>query len=176
MKLLRVLSSKDLDEVNEFLDELKDGDQYKKRLKALEDQKNEINDLIEVHGKVKEIDGLNLKARQLKEGADRLVEDAQADREKAKKDSAEQDSASQRMIAARNKDASERFEERERALVTGENALGTREKAHARSLDDLAEREKEVAADMHSAVAIRTTYTEAVASLKTAIESTAKAL
>ena len=176
MKLLRVLSGKDLDEINEFLGELKDGDAYKKRLAALEDQKKEVNALIEVYGKVEEIEGLNLKARQLKEGVEKLVEAAQKDRAAAKDEAAKTRADAGKFSAEKRAEANANFSEREQIVKTVEGILDDREKAHARSLDDLASRESQLARLMETALAIQTTYTEAVAALRTAIEQTAKAL
>lgn len=176
MKLLRVLSSKDLDEVNEFLGELKDGDLYKERFKGLEDQKKEINALIEVYGKAEEIGRLNLKVRQLKEGVDKLVEDAQADRAAAKEEAEATKAASSEFVAGRNREANERFNEREKLVNDGEASLDRRDKALASALDDLASRETEAAKQLERAGEIRTKYREAVALLQKAIETTAKAL
>lgn len=176
MKLLRVLSSKDLDEVNEFLGELKDGDLYKMRFRALEEKKKEINALIEVVGKVNEIENLNIKARQLKEGAEKHAEAAATDRAAAKEEAEATKAASERWVAGRHREANERFNEREAVLKAGEADLGGREKAHAKSLDDLAQRETQATQDLESAGAIRTKYREAVASIKAFIEDTARGL
>lgn len=176
MKLLRVLSSKDLDEINSFLGELKDGDLYKKRLKALEDQKAEINAMIEVYGKANDIDRIRSNALRDEEQAKKILDKSLEDRTSASEEIKAAKAASERFVAKRNSAANENFSERERILKDGEADIDRREKAHARSLDDLADSERQVAADMETAVAIRTSYTEAVASLKTAITATAKAL
>lgn len=176
MRPLRILSTKDLGEVNAFLGELKDGDLYKKRLKALEDQKAEINVLIEVYGKANDIDRIRSNALRDEDQAKKTLEEALADRAKAKQEAADMELAAKIRASGIASEANKRFTEREKALDEGERNLGEREKAHARSLDDLAEREKQVAAEMATAVAIRTMYTEAVANLKSAIENTAKAL
>ena len=176
MKLLRVLSSKDLDEINEFLGELKDGDLYKARLGKLEDLKAKINEDIEVYGKAREIGRLNTDAIIREEASKKLLDEALADRDATAEEIEKSKAMSERWVAGRHREANERFNEREQVLEEGEANLDGREKAHARSLDDLAQREAEVAKDMKLAVAIRTQYREAVASLKVFIEDTAKGL
>jgi ribosomal protein L17 len=176
MKLLRILSTKDLDEVNEFLWELKDGAAYRARLKALEDRKKEINALIEVYGKVKEIEGLNLKARQLKEGVDNLVAAAQADRADARDEAEETIRSAKSSASDIVRDAKEKFAERERTLVEGETVLGQLEKAHAMSLDDLTKREHEAGQAKEAGLVMFGIYKDAVDALKVAIEKIAKAL
>lgn len=176
MKLLRVLSSKDLDEINEFLGELKDGDLYKKRLKALEDQKGEINALIEVYGKANDIDRIRSNALRDEAQATKSRDEAVADRAAAKDEADATRVASSKFVDSRNREANERFSEREKALDAGEQVLAEAEKAIERSSNGLAVREQQVLADMERSVAIRTKYREAVASLKTAIEDTARVL
>ncbi len=176
MKLLRVLSSKDLDEINEFLGELKDGDLYKKRLKELEDLKAKINEDIEVYGKAREIGRLNTDAIIREEASTKLLGEALADREAAVKEIEATKVASEKFVASRNRQANEKFSEREKALAMGETVLEQREKAHEMSVEEVAGREEKASVDMERAEAIRTKYREAVASLKAFIEDTARSL
>ena len=176
MRTLKVLSSQDLGEIHDFLDELKDGATYKKRLAALESQKKEINGLILVMGKVHEIEGLRLKARQLKEGLDKLVEDAQADREAARTEVAADKAASRKFINEREHAAQARINDRERALLAGETNLGAQEKALAKANDDLVARDLKVAAERTLAKEVFAKYTEAAASLKAELARIQKAL
>jgi hypothetical protein len=176
MKLLRVLSPKDLGEINEFLGELKDGDLYKKRLAALEGQKAEINALIEVYGKANDIDRIVSNKLRDEAQAKKSMEAALADREKAKEEAEATKGASERHAAKRIREANEHFSGRERIVKEGEESLDQREKALARALDGLSVRETQVLEESKRSVAIRTKYREAVASLQKAIETTAKAL
>ena len=176
MKPLRILSSKDLGEVNDFLGELKDGAEYKKRLAALERQKKEINALILVLGKVNEINGLHLKASQLKKGADDLVADAQVDRAAAKTDATEIRAKARLQADATTRDATAKFTDREKALVDGEASIGRREKVVLRAVEDIEGREVVLARSMETALSIKKNYTKAVSDLKAAIEATQRAL
>ena len=176
MRTLKVLSTQDLGEINEFLDELKDGAEYKKRRATLEAKKKEINALILVMGKVSEIEGLRLKARQLKEGLDKLVADAQADREAARTEVAADKAASRKFISERESAAQARINDRERALLDGETNLGAREKVLAKANDDLIAWDLKVAAERTLAKDVFTKYTEAAASLNAELARIQKAL
>jgi len=176
MKRLPVLDSRELGSIHDFLDELKDGAAYKARLKVLEDQKKEINALIAVVGKVNEIEGLHLKASQLKEGAEKLVEDARADRAEAAEEAKVAKAASDRFVSERNGEANAKFTDREKAVNAAESDLGKREKAVERALDDIASRERQVEHSIEVALSIKTTYDDAVTSLKAAIGEIAGAL
>ena len=176
MRTLKVLSTQELGEINEFLDELKDGTTYKKRLADLEAKKKEINALILVMGKVSEIEGLRLKAQQLEDGADKLVEKTRDELAAAMTKIATDKDVSRKFITERENTAQARIADRERALLDGETNLGAREKVLAKANDDLIVRDLKVASDMTLAKEIRTKYTEAVASLTTEIARIQKVL
>lgn len=176
MRPLRVLSSKDLGEVNDFLDELQDGDKYKERFRALENQKKEINTLIEVWGKAKDIDRIRSNASTDENQARKTLENALAKRTSIDKEIVAAKVAADAYVKSSKQNADKMFVDREKAVIAGEQALGEREKALALDFDDLERRDHQVAIDMKGAIAIRTKYTEAVGSLKKAIENTAKAL
>jgi hypothetical protein len=166
MRTLDVLSSKELGEVNAFLGELKDSVTYQKRLAALEAKKKEINDLILVVGKVREIENLRVKTRQLNKGADEFVKKLQANLEDAAKKIEADKAASRKFITERESAAQKRIVDREAALLAGETDIGKREKVLAKASDDLIVRDLKVASDLTLSKEIFTKYTEAVASLK----------
>ena len=176
MKTLDILSSKELGEINAFLGELKDGATYKQRLAALEAKKKEINDLILVMGKVTEIENLRVKTHQLNEGAESLVSKIQADLADAKSKIEVDKAASRKFITERESAAQARIADREKALLAGETDLGNREKVLAKANDELIAKDLRVAADLTEAKGIRAKYTEAVALLKTAMESAQRTL
>jgi len=175
MRRLPVLDSRELGEVNAFLDGLKDPS-YKTRLAELEKMKKEINALILVHGKVNQIENLLLKQTQLTEGADKLAVEVAADRTSASAEIKAAKAASVKGIDSREAASVARISDREHALVDGEKALDDRSKVLEEANTDLLSRESDLALDMMKAKEIRTTYTEAVASLNAAIENVQKAL
>ena len=175
MKRLDVLDSRDLSGINTFLDGLKDP-LYKARLKELEAIKVKINGLIAVHGKVTEIEAFRTKARQLKEGAQKLADEALLDRTSASVEIKAAKAASAKGISERESASVAKITDREHALVDGERALDDRSKVLEEANTDLLSRESDLALDMMKAEEIRTKYTEAVASLNAAIERTQKAL
>ena len=175
MKRLPVLDSRELGEVNAFLDGLKDP-AYKKRMTELEAMKTEVNDLILVYGKVKEIESLSIKQRQLTEGAGKLVEDALVSAKEIREAFAVAEKQSKESITQRESEANARWGEREHSLVDGERDLEAGEKALAKGNDALIARDLSLASEMTKAKEMRLKYTEAVASLTNAIEQTRKAL
>jgi hypothetical protein len=176
MRPLRIISGKDLDEIHDFLGELKDGEEYKKRLAALEDLKKEINALIEVYGKASDIDRLRSNALRDEEQATKALDSALATKNEAKAEASKMELDAKARASDILAAANAQFTEREHLLNDGEADLGAREKALAKSIDDVAGREAASSAVMEEAIAIRNTYTEAVASLKKAIADTQRAL
>ncbi len=176
MRPLKVLSPKDLAEINAFLDELQDESKYKARFEALEAMKKEINGLIEVYGKASDIDRIVSHKLEQEETARKILEQAIADRETTKTEIESDKAASRKFITERENAARARIADREAALLAGETNLGIREKALAKANDELITHDLKVAADLTLAKEIRTKYTEAVASLKMTIESTQRKL
>ncbi len=134
MRKLPVLDSRELSEINAFLDGLKDPI-YKKRLAELEATKKEANALIAVVGKVNEIDKFHLKASQLEEGAGKLAIEAKIDRDAAKVDAADIRKEAGKKAAAKLDDANTQFAEREMAVVSAENELKQDQEELAKDLD-----------------------------------------
>ena len=176
MRPLKVLSSSDLGDINTFLDGLKDGAGYKSRLKVLEDQKKEINDLIKVYGKVSEIEGLRVRAKQFSESAEKAGMEAAADRNAAKEYAAVILSRASRKAEDKVADANAKFIEREDALKVGEADVGRREKAAEEMLDQANDRMGQAEERMKTAVAIKALYEDASAALKAAASKAVKAL
>jgi len=176
MNPLRVLSSRELGEINDFLDELKDGTTYKKRLKEIQDAKKEVNDLIKVYGKVGEIEQLLGTTIDSQKKADWFKEEASDGLEASKREISAAKAASVKGIREREEAASKRIVDREKTLVDGEASLGRREKVYAKALDELIKREDLVVSDSKQAAQVMAQYTEAVGSLKKAIEDTQRAL
>jgi F0F1-type ATP synthase membrane subunit b/b' len=171
-----MIPERDMLAIQMFLAELKDEELFKKRLDHLEALKTEINEQIEVHGKAKDITRLNHQASMNNTEAKKLFEEAKGKRDKADAEANAIIETARTRAKEMDADADSRLREREQKLADGEKDLVQRNNEYNKSLADLAAREKQVAEDMKSAVAIRTHYTEAVQSLKTAIETTAKAL
>jgi hypothetical protein len=175
MKRLPVLDSSELSGINAFLDGLKDP-VYKVRLAELEAVKKEINALIAVHGKVSEIENLLVKQMQLTEGAQKLADEAMSDRTSASAEIKSAKAAARKFIDEREATALATISDRQQALFDGERALDARSKVLEEENTDLLSRESDLALDMMKAEEIRTKYTEAVASLKTALADVQKAL
>jgi hypothetical protein len=173
---LDILSPKELGEIQGFLGELKDATLFKARLKELEDLKAEINAAIEIHGKTQQIDGLLSDAIIREEASRNVQEQLLKDRDAASREIDVEKAASRQLIADRERDAQARIADREKALVDGERDLGEREKVLAKANDALIAKDLRVAQDLSDAKNIRRIYTEAVASLKAALERELEAL
>ena len=176
MNPLRVLDSRELGEINDFLDELKDGTTYKKRLMEIQDAKKEINDLIKVYGKVGEIEQLLGTTIDSQKKADSFKEEASYGLEASKREIAAAKSASIKGIGEREEAASKRIVDREKTLIDGEASLGRREKVYAKARDEMLKRENSSEQLMAQAARVKDSYTDAVRSLQKAIEDTQRAL
>jgi len=176
MKSLPVLSTKDLAGINNFLDELQDGAKYQARLADLEAKRAEVNDLIAVYGKASKIDEIVSNALRDEEQARKTLAGALADRTRASEEIAAAKAVSKKFIDEREAAAVKRIADRERDLIENEASINQREEAYIKALNNLEARERQVIADSSQAEEIRKKYTEAVASLTAAIESTRKAL
>ena len=176
MRPLRVLTDQGLEDINTFLESLKDGPEYQARLAALEDQKKEINGLIAVYGKASEIDRIVSDSLNDREQARKTFAKALEDRTLASEEIKAAKLAAQVFIDERKANSLAQIAARERALVDGEAALEAGEQKLGKDLDDLMARELASAKEMSDAKEMRAKYTEAVASLEAAIDQTRKAL
>lgn len=173
---LRVLSTRELTGIQEFLSELKDAALFKQRLSDLETLKAQINADIEVYGKAKDIGRLLDDAKVRDEASKKLQDEMISDRAHTAAEILASQADHRASIDDREREATKRWSKRERLLREGVADLEAREEAFSRNRTEVEAFGAQAAADMRQAVDIRTKYTEAVTSLKRAIENTAKAL
>jgi hypothetical protein len=175
-KTLNTLEPDELTEVMGFIDLLKDADKYKAQVEELESRKQEINDLIHVLGDVNDIENLrssayarNEESTRFRDEAFKIREDAEEYARKKRKDATDDSDA---IIRTARTD----FSTREETLRESEKGMARREAEDVKRDADLKHREELCADATDRAELITEKYTQAVASLRTSIEETAKAL
>ncbi len=176
MRPLHTFSVKDLGEINAFLSALQDGDEYKKRLKALEDQKKEINALIEVYGKANDIDRIRSNALRDEEQAKKILAEALEDRKNASSEVEKSRESAKKFVGDKMDEANRLFTERERSVAAGEKRLGDWEKVLGRKETELAAREALAEQAMEAARQDIEKYTKAAQRLSTTLEEIARTL